>query len=336
MKKTFFIKFLYLSLIMLLICSLSISSALQPVDINKPCVVIHPGEYPGKLGKRSYFADKIPNLNTDNYPIENGNELGEYYLNKQYCKKVAEYIRKKDSRIQVIEFDSKNRSTDLNTAGRTSNKYNADLYLSIHHNCSTSSSRTPGKASGFICMTAKGKYADKSVKIAKHISKNMDSVGQYTDLYHFVGKKDGIWTGNTYVGELNEATKKSPAILIETSFFDNVHDLKISTDPDKIDIIAEQIATAIVSEFHKGTFDNDQENETKQNTVKKEETGVKENISSIKVDDDEDKNNKTSSNKVEVMKNKANKSKVEGLKSKMSNVKHSNDGKDKIYSILGK
>lgn len=345
--KSKLLKILSTSLIMLMCFSVGISSALQPVDINKPCVVIHPGEYPGKLGKRSYFADEIPNLDKDKYPLENGNELGEYYLNKQYCKKVAEYIRKKDSRIQVIEFDSKDRSTDLNAAGRTSNAYNADLYLAIHHNCSTNSSKTPGTASGFICMTAQGKYASKSVKVAKHISKNIDSVGDQTDLYHFVGKKDGVWTGNTYVGELNEATAKGPAVLIEMSFFDNVHDLKISTNQEKIDIISEQVASAIVKEFHDGTFDNDQYNETKQNTVRKEEEEIEANKnanSSIKVEDDKDKDTKKvsvsekSNSKVQKMKEIARTSKIDLLKSKklgsarMKNAR----GKDKINSILKK
>ena len=120
MKKSVFKKICLLSLILLMVGTLTCSYAVESVDINRPCIVIHPGEYPGKLGKRSYFADKIPNLDRDKYPLENGNELGEYYLNKQYCKHIAEHIRKKDSRIVVIEFDSKNRSTDLNAAGRTS------------------------------------------------------------------------------------------------------------------------------------------------------------------------------------------------------------------------
>ena len=338
MKKTIIKKVSCLSLIFLLFSFVSVSSALQSVDINKPCVVIHPGEYPGKSGKRSYFADKIPNLDASKYKTENnGKELGEYYLNKEYCKHIAQYIREKDSRIVVIEFDSKNSSTDLNSAGRISNAYNADLYLAIHHNCCTMNSKTPCTATGFICMTAKGNYADKSVKVAKHISKNIDEAGKDTDLYHFVGKKDGIWTGNTYVGELNEATHNSPAVLIEMAFFDNVHDLKISTDEKKVDEISERVAEAIVNEFHKGTFDNDQNNETKQNTVKneKEKRLEENNNSSIKVDDDKDKNIKSSSDdKVQKMKEIANKSKIDLLKSRVLGSHRTNAGHNKINEIL--
>ena len=336
MKKSILKKICLLSLILLMVGTLTCSYAVESVDINKPCIVIHPGEYPGKLGKRSYFANKIPNLDRDKYPLENGNELEEYYLNKQYCKHIAEHIRKKDSRIVVIEFDSKNRSTDLNAAGRTSNAYNADMYLAIHHNCTTMSAKTPGKATGFICMTAKGNYANKSVNIAKHISKCIDKVGDKTDLYHFVGKSEGIWTGNTYVGELNEATKRSPAVLIEMAFFDNIHDLKISTDEKKIDMISEQVATAIVNEFHNGTFDNDQYGETKQNTKGRQlEEEKKDADSSIKVEDDKDKNIKSSENdKVRKLKEIASKSKLDLLKSRVLNRGTDSHGRDKINSIL--
>ena len=90
---------------------------------------------PGKQAKRSYIAGEIPNLNTTKYPLENnGTELGEYYLNVEICKKVAKYIRQADPNITVIEFYSKDKSTDLNAAGRKAVMYNPDLYLSIHHN----------------------------------------------------------------------------------------------------------------------------------------------------------------------------------------------------------
>lgn len=282
---------------------------------------------PGKQAKRSYIADEIPNLNTTKYPLENnGTELGEYYLNVEICRKIAKYIRQYDPNIKVIEFYSKDKSTDLNAAGRKAILYNPDLYLSIHHNCTTKKKDT---VSGYVCMTANGTYSDSSCIIAENIANDLHKVEYKTGLpeYH-----NGTWSGNTYIGELNVATKYCPSVLIEVAFFNNIKDLKIVTDDNKTDIIAKAIAESIVDDFHEGFYDNDQPGETKQNSihsvvVKKEDPEVE-----IKEDDSKGKD------RINEIKQKDTKdeSLIDKLKNKLLNGHSTTSGRDRINQIRRK
>lgn len=288
------------------------------VDMNKPCIVIHAGEYPGKEGKRSYIADKIDNLDKDIYPTERGNELCEFYLNKAICQKVAKYIRKGDDRIKVIEFYSKDRSTDLNAAGRKAVSYNPDMYLAIHHNCTDKNEDT---SRGFICMTAAGNYKKSSERVAQSIAKHMKSVSDRTGLPQFIGFKDGNWKNNTYVGEMNECNRFCPTVLIEVAFFNNIDDLNVSTNAKKNDLIAKSIALAVLKEFHSGKFDNDQAGESKQDTTMKgaEKISIKETKKQVEVADDKDKNIKNTKNVLKSNVNSPTQSKLEWLKAKIHN-----------------
>lgn len=288
------------------------------VDMNKPCIVIHAGEYPGKEGKRSYIADKIDNLDKDIYPTERGNELCEFYLNKAICQKVAKYIRKGDDRIKVIEFYSKDRSTDLNAAGRKAVSYNPDMYLAIHHNCTDKNEDT---SRGFICMTAAGNYKKSSERVAQSIAKHMKSVSDRTGLPQFIGFKDGNWKNNTYVGEMNECNRFCPTVLIEVAFFNNLDDLNVSTNAKKNDLIAKSIALAVLKEFHSGKFDNDQAGESKQDTTMKgaEKISIKETKKQVEVADDKDKNIKTTKNVLKNNVSSPTQTKLEWLKAKIHN-----------------
>ena len=274
---------------------------------------------PGKAAKRSYIAGKIPNLDQNKYPLENNEtELGEYYLNVEICKKVAEYIRKYDSNIKVVEFYSKDKSTDLNAAGRKALTYEPDLYLSIHHNCTD---KKEDNVRGYVCMTTKGGYAQPSIDVAANIAKHLQSVEDETGLPRWQSGTNGVWKDNTYVGEINVTTKYCPSVLLETAFFNNLDDLKIVTDEDKIDIIASAVAKSIVEDFHNGKFDNDQSGETKQNMVK-HGTGVQD---SDTVDDD--KLNRPKGKET----NK--KSKIEDIKSRVNGDNTVTSGKEKINEI---
>lgn len=222
--------------------------------------------FPGKDGKRSYIANEIPNLNNKIYKTENnGTELGEYYLNVVICEKIADYIRKHNPNIVVIESYATNSSEDLNAAGRIAITHNPDMYLSIHHNCTD---KTKDNARGYVCITANGSFSNESEDVAENISKYLTDSYTKSGLPIWSGKKDGVWKDTSYIGELNIATNFCPAVLVEVGFFNNLEDLKIVTDDEKTDIIAESIAKCILDEFHKGTFDNDQNNETTQDSTK--------------------------------------------------------------------
>ena len=343
-KKILF-KFFTLFLSIILIAPTIICA--DSVDMNKPCIVIHAGEYPGKEGKRSYIADKIDNLDEDIYPTERGNQLGEFYLNKPICQKVAKYIRKGDDRIKVVEFYSKDRSTDLNAAGRTAVSYNPDMYLAIHHNCTE---KNEDVSRGFICMTAAGNYKKSSERVAQSIAKHMKSVSDRTGLPQFVGFKDGNWKDNTYVGEMNECNKFCPTVLIEVAFFNNVDDLNVSTNAKKNDLIAKSIALAVLKEFHSGRFDNDQAGETKQDTTMKgaEKITITETKKQVEAADDKDKNIKNNKSTIKRNVNSSTQSKLEWLKEKIHNsgkkslaerptsLRTTNVGKKKISSLKSK
>lgn len=305
--------------------------------LDRPTIVIHAGEYPGKQGKRSFIADRIKNLDSNLYPLECGNQLCEFYLNKPICQKVAKYIHCGDSRIKVIEFYSKNKSTDLNAAGRKALTYKPDMYLSIHHNCTTNG-KSNGSARGFICMTAQGKYKKSSERVAQNIAKSMSSVSDKTGLPQFIGFKDGNWKNNTYVGEMNECNAFCPTVLIEVAFFDNIKDLNVSTNASKNDLIAKSIAVAILKEFHKGNFDNDQPGEH-QNTIMKgaEKVILVETKKQVRYGDDIDKNNTGKQiSKIERLKLKSKNSIRHSNDSKIIISRFTNTGRNKIKSLLGK
>lgn len=305
-------------------------------DLNKPTIVIHAGEYPGKQGKRSFIADEIKNLNTDIYPLEYGSELGEFYLNKPICQKVAKYIRQGDSRIRVIEFYSKDRTTDLNAAGRKAVSYKPDMYLAIHHNCTTNG-KGRGSARGFICMTAQGRYKTSSERVAQNIAKSMKSVSDRTGLPQFIGFKDGNWKNNTYVGEMNECNAFCPTVLIEVAFFDNLDDLNVSTNASKNDLIAKSIAVAILKEFHSGNFDNDQPGEQQDTTMKgAEKVTLSETKKQVEYGDDKDKNNTEKLSKVEWLKQKSRLSGKHRIGSNLLTSRFTDAGRTKIKSLLGK
>lgn len=308
-------------------------------DLNKPTIVIHAGEYPGKQGKRSFIADEITNLNTDIYKTENGGkELGEFYLNKPICQKVAKYIRQGDSRIRVIEFYSKDRTTDLNAAGRKAVSYKPDMYLAIHHNCTTNGGSGHGSARGFICMTAQGRYKTSSERVAQNIAKSMKSVSDRTGLPQFIGFKDGNWKDNTYVGEMNECNAFCPTVLIEVAFFDNLDDLNVSTNASKNDLIAKSIAVAILKEFHSGNFDNDQPGEKQDTTMKgAEKVTLSETKKQVEYGDDKNKNNtdKTLS-KVEWLKQKSRLGGKHRLGSGLLSSRFTDFGRTKIKTLLEK
>lgn len=285
---------------------------------------------PGKQGKRSYIAGEIPNLNTTKYPLENnGTELGEYYLNVEICKKIAKHVRQMDPNIQVIEFYSKDKSTDLNAAGRKAIMYDPDLYISIHHNCTGSKK---DKVRGYVCMTANGAYSTSSLESAKNIANSLQSVESKTGLpeYH-----NGIWSGNTYIGELNVATNYCPSVLIEVAFFNNLEDLTVVTNDNKNDIIAKAIAKSIVDDFHKGVYDNDQSDETKQNS--KKETIIENDVPSINKNKNNNNNNKGNDRINELKeKNTREESAIDKLKSYFTTGPRTSSGRDRIKQIKGK
>lgn len=284
---------------------------------------------PGKQAKRSYIADEIPNLNTTKYPLENnGTELGEYYLNVEICRKIAKYIRQYDPNIKVIEFYSKDKSTDLNAAGRKAILYNPDLYLSIHHNCTNKKKDT---ARGYVCMTARGPYSNQSQQVAKNIADELYSVKSKTGLpeYH-----KGTWSGNTYIGELNVATKYCPSVLIEVAFFNNLEDLKIVTSDNKNDIIAKAIAKGIVDDFHVGVYDNDQPDETKQDSTKY--AIVEQDVPVVNKPENEDNTN-GKDRITEIKQKESNEvSTIDKLKSYFNTGPRTTSGHDRINQIKGR
>jgi hypothetical protein len=176
-------------------------------------------------------------------------------------------------------------------------------------------------------MTANGAYSNSSLESAKNIANSLQSVESKTGLpeYH-----NGIWSGNTYIGELNVATKYCPSVLIEVAFFNNLEDLKVVTNDNKNDIIAKAIAKSIVDDFHKGVYDNDQYDETKQNS--KKETIIENDVPSI--NEDSNKGNDRISELKE--KNTREESVIDKLKSYFTNGPRTSSGRDRIKQIKGK
>lgn len=239
--------------ILLISSGLEISASSTTADDR--VVFVTAGEYPNKPGKRSKVADQVVYDDKSEYPLYDDGTLGEYYVNVPFVEKVSEYIKAKDNTIKVVEHYRENKSEDLNSAGREAIKHDADMYISIHTNANNNSNK-----SGFLAMTSKykNKYKNESDDLAKKLANALKD-----DQYPITPDRNtGLALNETKIGELNEASKDMPAVLLEMGYFSNPGDLQKMVSDTYINTAADRLAETIVTELQTGKYDKDQDIET--------------------------------------------------------------------------
>lgn len=138
----------------------------------------------------------------------------EWTLNSRICEKIQTLLKAYDG-CQIIRVDDTTGKTDvaLETRTTSANKFDADLYLSIHHNAGING----GSGGGVVAYMHPN--ADNATKVWRD------------DLYNAIIKHTGLKgnratplsTGNYHV--LRET--KMPAVLIECGFMDSSTDVPV-------------------------------------------------------------------------------------------------------------
>ena len=109
------------------------SSVVFAPVITNPDVVVRVGEYENKPGKRIYVEESF--YTPEDIPLRHdskGYYISEYDLNLKLATKLKEKLQEKG--IDVDLQISKDKTEDLNAAGREAMSKNPKIYFSIHHN----------------------------------------------------------------------------------------------------------------------------------------------------------------------------------------------------------
>jgi N-acetylmuramoyl-L-alanine amidase len=141
-------------------------------------------------------------------------ETREWWLNDRICDKVEEKLKAYDG-YSLLRVDDTTGKTDVTLAERVrkANNYNANIYLSVHHNAGVCG----GKGGGIISIA----YTTASAK-SKGYQKLI-----YDDLIKHTGLKGNRSTPlplqNLYVCR----ETSMPAVLVECGFMDSTTDVPI-------------------------------------------------------------------------------------------------------------
>ena len=195
-------------------------------------IVIRCGEYQNKPGKRVYLNDiglHFKDIPTDIkiHKDNNGAYIQEYDLNKKISTKIYEELLKRG--VKVVYQDTKDRTEDLNRAGRIANKVNPNIYFSVHTNYYNSNSK------GFFIMTNKGDTTARN--IADRLSSSIESNGM-------IQRREAL-LNNGRIGEMNEINNSTISLLLEAGFYSNPNELKYLMSNEYSDYIAKCLANEL-------------------------------------------------------------------------------------------
>lgn len=192
-----------------------------------PDIVIRPGEYPNKPGKRIYLSEnQIYDFNiSKDIPLHKDKEgyyMHEFDINLKLSKAIDKELKRLgvNTNLQV----TKDKSQDLNQAGRIAKATGAKMYLSVHHDYYENDTE------GYTFITNQGDNTD--ALIAQELSNSIKggSVKQRANRV-----QDG------YIGEMNQ-TSDMINILGEFGFFSNLEELQKIISDEQVQYIAQQIA----------------------------------------------------------------------------------------------
>lgn len=157
------------------------------------------------------------------------NETREWWLNDRICDKIEQKLKAYEG-YQLLRVDDTTGATDVSVANRCkkANAFDADFYLSIHHNAGI-----------------KGGYGG---GVVAYVYTKVDDVTKawQKDLYNAIIKRTGL-KGNraTPLAASNLAECRQtnmPAVLLECGFMDSATDVPVILTED----YADKVATACV------------------------------------------------------------------------------------------
>ena len=205
--------------------------AVKAVQSDTTQVVVRAGEYDGKPGKRVYvesgyeMPDDIP-LHKD----EKGYYIQEYDINVKLANRINEYL--KEYGVNAVMQISKDKSEDLNAAGRKAAAEDPTIYLSVHHNYVDNPN-----VSGYVWFYNQGdtKSAEYAKQLTEDLTDNPGSIPAMEARAH-----------DNYIGELMQKPGDIN-LLLEAGFFSNVDkDLHLIMSDEQIDYMAKETALGIV------------------------------------------------------------------------------------------
>ena len=205
-------------------------SALNNSSSN-PDIILRPGEFPNKPGKRLYVNE---DENYNNLPVLYDKEadryyIPEYYFNKRLAEAIYKYLQTQGVNVQLQT--TKDKSEDLNRAGRIAKSKHPIMYISIHHNAYDKNS------SGYFLIT-NNKDALSS-KAAQRLSYSLEG-------NKLVPRMQNRRNVNNYIGELNEKPGKFN-ILFEAGFALTNKDEAMNCSSDEyIDYVAKHFGDELI------------------------------------------------------------------------------------------
>ena len=213
--------------------NISMENVIETFQMNRQCdVIVRVGEYQGKAGKRIYVNNQTVNI-PDDIPIRNDRDGKGFYISEWDINlKEAEALVKKlkEQGVNAIVQISYDESTDLNAAGRLSNKSNPYLYISLHHNYFDS------KSEGYFAMYNPN---DKlSEYVAKRLSNSIKDNGMVQQRCNRPN------TG--YIGELNAIHSGTTPVLLELGFFSNISELEKICSDKYVDYVSTNLSKEII------------------------------------------------------------------------------------------
>lgn len=194
---------------------------------NRP-IMIRPGEYPNKPGKRLLLDKKEEGFNV---PVryDTSYHIQEHDINEKIAKALYKYLE--ENYIDVHYQDTYSKWGDLNSAGKKFNILNPLAYISIHTNAHKEDS------TGYFFITNEGD------KLSEQYANNFNEVLKDNPV-SIPSQPNRINDG--YIGELN-TSRATIKILGEFGYaLTNKEECKKVTSDEYINYIAQNMGSEII------------------------------------------------------------------------------------------
>ena len=164
-------------------------------------------------------------INGGHYPGRDSGAVGHTGLQEatvtcDMMARIAGYLRAVSCQVLEVQENVLSQITEV------SNRFGAELFVSIHCNAATDSDV---KGTGTFCIETGGDSEKLAICIQQQIVNSLGTVDR------------GVKTGNFYVLRLTDC----PAVLVETAFITNEEDEKLLADENIRDQFAAAIARGI-------------------------------------------------------------------------------------------
>lgn len=194
-------------------------------------IVIRPGEYPNKPGKRLAGIDANFDINCPiRWDKQTGYHIQEYDLNYLISVKIVNYLQQKG--VNVVLLETENKSQDLGSAAKRAKQYNPQIYLSIHNNSYRNTDE------GYFIMTNPDDKKSSEVAI--------DMSNALTSNPMLIPKKDNRYNTG-YISEMNRKPGSAINLLMELSFaLSNPEEAKKVVNEQQLDFYAKTIGDELI------------------------------------------------------------------------------------------